>query len=157
MGSHGVALYLQRFFDKMDLILGLLVKTGAGLLGKSVMRLKSLCMIRHLFARISCTKGRHLVNWTHNGVGLSLNNLIILGFNMFSRLVCFIFQILFKIRLLYPLRARCFINCLLYFRQMIGDVVLRITQVISPMAMPLWMCAGMKLVLRGKEKVFVGL
>ena len=71
LGLDGITLYLQRFLDKMDLSLGLLVNTGTGLLGKSVKRRKSLCIISHLFVRISCTVGRHLVKWMHSGVGLS--------------------------------------------------------------------------------------
>ena len=102
----------------MDLSLGLLVKTGAGLFGKTVVSLKSLYMIFHLFVSISCIEGRHLVNSTDSVVGLSLSNRFILGFNMFSWLVWFIFKILFNVYLLYPLRARCFSNfyCILDIR-----------------------------------------
>ena len=122
LGSDGVTLYLQRFFDKMDLSLGLLVKTGAGLLGYNVMSRKSLYVVFHLFVSISCTVGRSLVNWMHSGVGLSLSNLLTLGFNIVSLLACFISQILFSMCLLYPLRAKCFTSFLLYFRQTIGDL-----------------------------------
>ena len=52
LGLVGGKLNLQRFLDKMDLSLGLLVKVGVGLLGKRVNSLKSLYVILHLFVRI---------------------------------------------------------------------------------------------------------
>ena len=136
LGSDGMALYLQCFFDMIDLSLGLLVKIGVGLIGKGTMSLKSLCIIFHRFFSISCIGGLNLVNWTQSGVGLSLNTFLILV-NMFTQLACFILQILFNICVLYPLRSRWFTSFLLYFRQTVGDVVVRINRVISPMAMPL--------------------
>ena len=75
------------------------MNTGAGLLGKSVMSRKPLCVIFHLFVSTSCIVGWHLVNSMHSGVSLSLSSLFILGFSMLSRLVCFIFHILFNILL----------------------------------------------------------
>ena len=72
-----------------------------------------------------------------------LSNFLILGLNMVSLLACFIFEMVFSICLLYPLRMKCFVSFLLYFLHMAGEVVLRITLVISPIAIPLRMCDGM--------------
>ena len=109
-GSSDMALYLQCFLNTMDLNLCILVKTGVGLLWKSIMSRKSLCIIFHLFVRISRIVGWYSVNLTHRGVGLSVSDPLIFGFNMYSQLVCFIFHNLFKLCLLYPLLTKCFAN-----------------------------------------------
>ena len=137
MCSCGTALYLQCFLNKMDLNFGILVKSVVGLLGKSVMSRKSWCVIFNIFVRISRIAGWYSVNLTHCGVNLSASEPFIFGFNMYSRLVCFIFHNLSRMCLLYPLLAKCFTNFLLYFGHMLGDVVLQIILVVSPLAMPL--------------------
>ena len=115
------------------------MKTGTGLSGKSVNSLKSLYVILYLFVRICCTLGWHLRNWIHNGVGLLLKRVFLLGTNIAFLLACFMFEIVLRMYLLYTLRIKRFISLLLYFLHIIGDVVLRITLVISPMAIPLKM------------------
>ena len=81
-----------------------------------------------------------------DGVHLSLNGLYFLGVSIDALLVCFIFQIGFSMCLLYPLRRKCLTSFLLYFSPIVGDVVLQLTLVISPIAMPLlcyaWYVAG---------------
>ena len=56
-GLDGEMLCMQRFLDRKDLSLGLLVNTEAGGLGKRVKSLKSLCIVFHLSVRISCIVG----------------------------------------------------------------------------------------------------
>ena len=115
IGSIGAKLNLHCFLDRMDLNLGLLVKTGVGLLGKRVNSLRSLNVILHLFARISQTMGQHLRNWMHNGVGFLSNSIFFLGTSMASLLVCFMFEIVLRMCLLHPLCIKCFVSLLLYF------------------------------------------
>ena len=87
----GGKLYLQRFLDKIDLSLGLLVNIGVGLWGKSVKSRKSLYIFFHLSVRIFCTVGWHLINWMHSGVGLSKSDFFLLGLSMVSLSACFNF------------------------------------------------------------------
>lgn len=142
-GLDGVTLCTHLFLDRKDFSLVLLLKTGAGGLGKRVRSLKSLRIFFHLSVRISCIVGLHRAKSMHNGVRLSFKGLYCFGANIAVLLVCFIFQIRFSTCLLYPLRRKCLTSLLLYFWQIFGDVVLRMTLVISPMAMPLCICAGM--------------
>ena len=116
---------------------------GYGALGKSVMSLKSLHVIFHPHLSMCVNVGQHSMYSSTRGKPLSAVNLSLFFFR--SNITFLSWHLLdaniFSICFGYPLCLKCLMSFFLYMLHVEGDVVLRITLVISPIAMPLCICA----------------
>ena len=107
------------------------------------MSLKSLCVILHLLLRMYFKVGWHSTYLSMKGIVPSVGSLFRLGVSVLFLSFFVMDARTLKICLGYPRLLKCLIIFFLYRLLMAGDVVLRITLVISPMAIPLCMCVGM--------------